>query len=137
MYNRFETTQALLQQMSQSAQLLAIEKSEHLMGPLNTISDPRAIVINGDARFLRRYLTDAGLGAPDVIISGIPFSTMPNDVAEQVIDEIDRALPVGGTFIAYQLSKKVEELARPLFGEPVVEHVWLNLPPLRVSVWVK
>jgi len=132
-----ETTQALLQRMSPSAQLLAIEKSEHLMGPLHKISDPRAIVVNGDARFLRRCLSDAGLGAPDVIISGIPFSTMPQEVAEQVIDEIDHALPVGGTFIAYQVSKKVEKLARPLFGEPVVEHVWLNLPPLRVSSWVK
>jgi len=132
-----ETTQALLQQMSQSARLLAIEKSEYLMGPLRKISDPRAIVLNGDARFLRRYLDDAGLGAPDVIISGIPFSTMPKNVAEQVIDVIDHSLPRGGTFIAYQVSRKVEELARPLFGNPEVETVWLNFPPLRVSSWVK
>lgn len=132
-----ETTQALLEQMSPAARLLAIEKSEHLMGPLRKISDPRAIVLNGDARFLRRYLDEAGLGAPDVIVSGIPFSTMPEEIAEQIVDAIDQALAPGGTFIAYQLSKKVEQLARPLFGEPSVEHVWLNLPPLRVSTWMK
>jgi phospholipid N-methyltransferase len=132
-----ETAQALLEQMSPTGRLLAIEKSENLMGPLRKISDPRAIVLNGDARFLRRYLDEADLGAPDVIVSGIPFSTMPEDVAAQIIDAIDQALAPGGTFIAYQLSKKVEKLARPLFGEPAVEHVWLNLPPLRVSTWMK
>lgn len=132
-----ETTQALLRHMRDSARLISIEKSEHLMEPLRKITDPRAIVLNGDARFLRRHLDEAGLGPPDVIVSGIPFSTMPDDVAEQLIDEIDHALPAGGTFIAYQLSKRIEELARPRFGEPKVEHVWLNLPPLRVFSWVK
>lgn len=132
-----ETTQALLQHMSESARLIAIEKSDDLMAPLRKISDPRAIVLNGDARFLARYLAEAGLGAPDVIVSGIPFSAMPEHIAEQVIEAIDHALPKGGTFIAYQLSKRVEELARPLFGEPEVETVWLNLPPLRVFSWVK
>ncbi|HBJ35052.1 MAG TPA: SAM-dependent methyltransferase [Planctomycetaceae bacterium] len=132
-----ETTQALLQHMNASARLIAIEKSEHLMEPLRKISDPRVMVIHGDARFLRLYLDQAGLGAADVIVSGIPFSTVPAQVAEQVIEEIDRALPHGGTFIAYQLSNKVEELATPLFGQPQVEYVWLNFPPLRVFSWVK
>jgi phospholipid N-methyltransferase len=132
-----ETTQSLLHHMSETAHLIAIEKSVVLMEPLRKISDPRAIIINGDARFLARYLAEAGLGTPDVIVSGIPFSTMPERVAEQVIEAIDQALPSGGTFIAYQLSNRVEELARPFLGEPEVETVWLNLPPLRVFSWVK
>ncbi len=132
-----ETTQSLLHHMSETSHLIAIEKSEVLMEPLRKISDPRAIIINGDARFLARYLAEAGLGAPDVIVSGIPFSTLPQRIALQVIEAIDAALPKGGTFIAYQLSNRIEELASPLFGEPEVETVWLNLPPLRVFSWVK
>lgn len=132
-----ETTHALLQEMSDSARLVAIEKSEYLMEPLRKIADPRAIVIHGDARHLRRHLGGLGLSEPDVIVSGVPFSTIPDSIAERLIDEIDHALPIGGTFIAYQLSRKVEDLATPRFGEPDVETVWLNLPPLRIYSWVK
>jgi phosphatidylethanolamine/phosphatidyl-N-methylethanolamine N-methyltransferase len=132
-----ETTRALLQHMNDAARLVAIEKSEYLMEPLHKIADSRAVVINGDARFLRRHLSGLGLSEPDVIVSGVPFSTIPYDIAVQLIEEIDQALPVGGTFIAYQLSRKVEDLATPRFGEPEVETVWLNLPPLRIYAWVK
>jgi phosphatidylethanolamine/phosphatidyl-N-methylethanolamine N-methyltransferase len=132
-----ETSRALLAQMNDSAKLLAIEKSEYLMEPLRMISDPRVFVIHGDARFLRRHLAALGLPSPDVVVSGIPFSTVPDDIARQLIEEIDLALPSGGTFVAYQLSKKIEELANPRFGQPTIETVWLNLPPLRIYSWVK
>jgi len=132
-----ETTKALLDQMSTTAKLVAIEKSEILVQPLRKIHDPRLAVFEGDAADLPRYLINAQVGPPQVVVSGIPFSSISSDLAAKIMDAIYEALPIGGVFIAYQVSRKVNDYANPKFGAPEIETVWRNLPPLRVFTWVK
>ncbi|MGV3486207.1 MAG: class I SAM-dependent methyltransferase [Planctomycetaceae bacterium] len=132
-----ETTRALLDHMKSSSQLLAIEKTAAFIEALYELDDPRLIVRQGNAIHLEEYLRQAGLERPDVIISGIPFSSLPADTARSLIASIHNALRPGGAFIAYQFRNEVVRFARPLFGEPQVEWIWLNLPPLRIFRWTK
>lgn len=132
-----ETTRALLAQMQPSSRLLAIEVMEELVEPLRKIHDSRLVVKQGDARKLRQYLTELGLGSPDVVVSGIPFSTLDADDADSIVKMIHGVLREGGIFVAYQFLANIEEIAEPRFGKASIKRVWKNLPPLRVYTWIK
>ncbi|MBN8494356.1 MAG: methyltransferase type 12 [Burkholderiales bacterium] len=77
------TTRAFLRAMAPQARLLAIELSPAFAERLARLQpDPRLSVQHGSAERVAEYLHAHGLPAPDVVISGIPFSTMPPEVAE-------------------------------------------------------
>lgn len=131
------TTRAILKAMSPNARLLSIEINPRFCALLRRVKDPRLTVHYGGAQELREAILLYGLPAPDAIISGIPFSTLRRGVGQRIIETISAALPVGGRFVAYQVSKHVEDLSRPLLGPARVEMELLNIPPLRVYRWEK
>lgn len=132
------TTVALLQAMSATAQLLAVEldsEFHQLLG--SAIFDPRFHLALGSAEQLADLLADRRMPAPDAIVSGIPFSTMPADVSERVASAVARLLRPGGRFVAYQVRAHVADFVSPHLGQP--HQCWevVNLPPVRVFTWVK
>src|SRR5512134_1462800 len=70
------TTRALLRALPADAKLLAIEIDPRFASILRENPDPRLIVHEGSAEDLAKVLAEHGLGAPDAVVSGIPFSTM-------------------------------------------------------------
>lgn len=131
------TTEALLAQMLPDARLLAVEKTEAFAEALHTIADPRLRVEISDACELIDLAIQHDFGKADVLISGIPFSSLPKTVAKEIIQSIYEVLRPGGVFIAYQLKSDVKHFARPLFGPPKTELIPMNLPPLQAFVWQK
>ncbi len=97
------TTAAILKQMRPDSRLLAIEKVPAFGDLLDEIVDPRLATEIGDAVDLVCGLEKHGLGQPDVIVSGIPFSALPPTVAKAIVQSVHAALKPGGTFIAYQV----------------------------------
>jgi phospholipid N-methyltransferase len=132
------TTRALLHAMAPDARLLSIELNPDLFESLHHIRDHRLIAHRGDARQLPEALARYGLGAPQAVISGIPFSTLPADAGRAILLHIASSLAPQGRFVAYQVSRRVADLARPIFGEAEeVEVEPLNIPPMRVFRWNK
>ena len=131
------TTRAILKTMSPNAKLLSIEINPRFCVLLRHIKDPRLIVHCGGAQELREAISRYGLPAPDAVISGIPFSTLGRGVGPRIIETISSVLLVGGRFVAYQVSKHVEDLSHPLLGPARVEMELLNIPPLRLYRWEK
>jgi phosphatidylethanolamine/phosphatidyl-N-methylethanolamine N-methyltransferase len=131
------TTRAMLNAMSNDAKLLTIEINPRFCALLRRIDDPRFIVHGGSARDLREILSRYRLGAPDAIVSGIPFSTMDHRAGSLILESITSVLRPGGCFVAYQWSKQVDELSRPLLGPARVEVALFNIPPLRIYRWDK
>jgi phosphatidylethanolamine/phosphatidyl-N-methylethanolamine N-methyltransferase len=129
------TTRALLAAMPDDARLLAIERTLELAATLRELGDERLTVVSGCASSICLELERSGLGPADAVISGIPFSTLPACLAEDIIGQIHRALRPGGRFVAYQVSGRVAAYARPLLGVPQVEVELRNVPPLRVFSW--
>jgi len=132
-----DTTAALLQHASPDSQVLAIELESEFIPALQSIADPRLAVQLGDAMDLEQFVNQHRFAAPDVIVSGIPFSAVPPATAHAIMANIARALPDNGVLIAYQLRSHVEQYARPFFDLQQVQTVWMNLPPLRVYQWTK
>jgi len=132
------STRALLRTMAPDATLVAIEinpRFARLMA--HSIRDPRLVVHQGSATDIDRILAQHGLPAPDVVLSGIPFSTMPRSVGLAIIRAVHAALAPGGRFVAYQVRDRVELLGRQVFGRARVQMELLNVPPMRVYRWEK
>jgi len=130
------STRAMLRAMRPDATLLAIEIHPGFVRLLRrTIDDPRLIVHEGSATDLAAILRQHGLGAPDVVFSGIPFSQIPEAVGLGILHAVQDALAPGGRFVAYQARDRVEKLGRRVFGRPRVQLELLNVPPMRVYRW--
>ncbi|MFM1892734.1 MAG: hypothetical protein RLZ44_1811 [Pseudomonadota bacterium] len=131
------TTRALLRAMRPDAALLSIEINPHFHAALGRIRDPRLIAHLGSASELRQIVSGHGLEAPNAIVSGIPFSTMPRVVALQTLEAVAAVLAPNGHFVAYQVSRRVRMLCEPLLGPGTEVMELRNVPPMYVFVWDK
>jgi phospholipid N-methyltransferase len=131
------TTQALLDAMRPDAVLLAVEKTRDFDEALDALGDPRLRIAFADACDLIDIVMDHEMGHADVVIAGIPFSSLAESAAKKIIQSIHEVLRPGGVFIAYQLRSDVKDYARPLFGHAEKESIPFNLPPLTAYVWTK
>lgn len=131
------TTRAILRALGPEGHLLAIEIDPRFSDRLRKIDDPRLHVFNGSAADIAEALREYRLDAPDVVFSGIPFSTMPRDVGMAILEAIWSSLKPGGRFVAYQFRDRVAILARKIFGRPRIQVEALNIPPTRVFHWRK
>ena len=86
---------------------------------------------------LSDILSTYGLEAPDVIVSGIPFSTMPCTVGSQILETVASLLAPNGRFVAYQVKRQVATLCEPYMGVGQTTTELLNIPPMRVFKWIK
>lgn len=131
------TTRAILRAMAPAASLLCIEINPRFHQLIRTINDSRLIAHLGSACDLQAALRQYRLDAPDVVISGIPFSTMPREAGAGILAAISSALASNGRFVAYQASDRVASLCRPFMGAGRMELEVRNLPPMRVFRWEK
>ncbi len=130
------TSRAFLRALPRDAHLLVIEINPRFASLIRrSIGDERLIVHCGDARELAAILDGHGLGRPDVVFSGIPFSTMSRAVGLEILRAVHDALAPGGRFVAYQVRDRVEILGRRVFGAPQVQRELLNVPPMRIYRW--
>jgi phospholipid N-methyltransferase len=132
------TTRAFLRAMHADARLLAIELSPEFRDHLAQQQlDPRLVVQCGSAEQIADFLRLHKMPAPDVVISGIPFSTMPAAVADRIAAAVAAVLPPGGRFVAYQLRPHVARFTTPYLGQPSRSLELLNIPPMQVFCWTK
>lgn len=130
-------TESMLGTMAPDALLLAVERTAEFVDNLQRIDDRRFEVVHACASTIVEELEARGLEGADAIVSGIPFSTMPADVAMRVAAAIEKALVPGGRFVAYQFTDRVVRYLEPHLGKPTVALEPLNVPPMRVFGWRK
>lgn len=132
------TTRTFLRHLAQDAQLLSIELSPYFHDLLGEIADPRFTNHLGSAEDIAEILALHNMGQPDVVISGIPFSKMPEAVATRVAQAVKDNLAEDGRFIAYQFRRDVALITDPIMGAPASCTMELrNIPPMRVYSWYK
>ncbi len=131
------TTRAILRALPPEGRLLTIEINPEFSARLAAIDDPRLINHVGSAVDIDEILAQYGLGQPDVVVSGIPFSTMPPSTAREILSSLWSSLSYGGRFVAYQFRSHVARFGRELFGSPDVTMELRNAPPMRVYRWLK
>ena len=132
------TTRALLRAMAPSSRLLVIEINPRFAKLIrDSVHDPRLIVYPGNATQIAEILSQNALDAPDVVLSGIPFSTMNHAMGIEILRAVHDSLAPGGRFVAYQVRDRVETLGKKVFGSPRIQTELLNVPPMRIFSWEK
>lgn len=101
-------TEEVLRRMRPDATLVVFETNGEFVRFLEeSLADPRLHVIHGSAEDIGDVLARLECGPADYVISGIPFSTMPEDLRERILNATRAALRPSGTFLVYQFSAKV------------------------------
>lgn len=130
-------TRETLRYMRDDAKLIAIEINSKFVDLLRqTYPDPHLSVFDGSATQIEEALAKAGETEADLVVSGIPFSTLENGVGRATLEAARRVLSPTGRFVAYQFRSAVRRVAEPVFGPPERTHsgFW-NLPPMKIYVW--
>lgn len=110
-------TREVLARLSPEGVLLVLETNPDFVAHLRReISDPRLQVVHASAATVGDELAARGLGSADRIISGIPFSTLPSEVREDVLAATRDALGHEGIFLVYQFSSRVYRDLKRVFG---------------------
>lgn len=120
----------VLARMRADARLVVFETNQDFVDLLrNKVRDPRLIVLHRSADEIGQALDELGLPRADYILSGIPFSTMPEHVRTSIVRATAAALRPGGQFLVYQFSPKVRPYLERAFA--AVERAFepFNIPP--------
>ncbi len=129
-------TGEILKRMRPNAKLVAVEINPTFVRMLRSnYRDPRLSVYEGSASDLEKALIEAGTSQADLVVSGIPFSTLAHETRRATLEAARRVLGPGGYFVAYQVRSHVRRFAEPVFGPGETHREFLNLPPMRIYVW--
>jgi phosphatidylethanolamine/phosphatidyl-N-methylethanolamine N-methyltransferase len=131
-------TTALLRRMHPDARLVVIETNREFCDFMRAhIVDPRLVVVHGSAEEVERALAGSGLGKADLVVSGIPFSTMPREVRDRVLDATVAALDTHGQFLVYQYTRSVLAHLEGRFRIVSQDTEWRNAWPMRLFLCEK
>jgi phospholipid N-methyltransferase len=129
-------TGPLLERMPGESVLIAIEINPAFAALLRReFDDPRLRVHEGSAVDIEAALAAQGVEKADLVVSGIPFSTLDEGVGRATLEAAKRVLAPGGRFVAYQFRSHVARQAEPVFGPPQTHSGFWNIPPMKIYVW--
>jgi len=69
----------------------------------------------------------------DYILSGLPFSTLPDGLGPCIAAATHRAIRPGGAFLTYQFSKSAQNLTAQYFDRVDSGFELLNILPCRLA----
>jgi phosphatidylethanolamine/phosphatidyl-N-methylethanolamine N-methyltransferase len=108
--------QPVLDRLRPDATLLVIDLNEDFIVYLRkTIRDSRFIAVHGSAADVNEIIAQFGFKNADYILSGLPFSTLPNNLGPVIAENTAKALRPGGAFLVYQFRARARDFMAPHF----------------------
>ena len=118
----------VLERLPRDGQLIVIDTNPLYIDYLKaTISDSRFVPVLGSAADVEDIVRAHGHDHADYVLSGLPFSTLPDGVGPAIAAATHRVLRPGGAFLVYQFSAKARD-----FMARHVTHIDAGLEPLNV-----
>lgn len=124
----------VLDRLPRDGTLIVIDTNKLFIDYLNrTIRDSRFIAVHGSAEDVEDIIHAHGHEQADYILSGLPFSTLPEGLGPRIAAATHRAISPGGAFLTYQFSKTAQHLSEQHFGRVDSGFEWLNILPCRLA----
>lgn len=136
-------TELIYERLEDPSRYLGIEQDE---GYVDVLEDrfPEMHFYQGSAEDSMAYLREVGLEGADVVISALPFTTLPEPVRDRIYEELKELMTPGTVFRAIILatayptenSRRFRRRMNRMFGQfdrsPLV---WRNIPPAFILSW--
>ena len=120
------TTQ-VLGRLGADARFLSFEIDPRLAAAVRArVQDPRLTVLTASAEDLSSHLDGA---RPDVIVSALPFTSLPHGMGRTILERAAAALAPGGSLLVLQYSPFIASELDRLFGGVRRRVSLLNVPP--------
>lgn len=127
-------TEELIKRKKKNTPLILIEINERFAKTLHDQyqNEPNVHVIHGSAENVQQYVQELNITEVDVVISGLPFSSLPNKISSLILLHVQKTLSKNGLFVTFQYSQIKKIFLGNFFSDIVTHKVWLNLPPAYV-----
>ena len=120
----------VLDRLARDGQLIVIDTNPLYIDYLKkTISDSRFIAVLGSAADVEAIVKAHGHDHADYVLSGLPFSTLPEGVGPAIAAATHRVLRQGGAFLVYQFSPRVRDFMARHFTRIDSGFEARNVPP--------
>ena len=93
---------------------------------------PGVVLIHGDAGNVCGFLKEQGFRHADYIISGLPFTSLPQQVSHRILSQTQKAIGTEGVFTTFQYTLLRKTFLENYFNIQKIVRVWRNLPPAYV-----
>lgn len=90
------------------------------------------IIINDGAENISKYLKELNINQVDYVISGLPFTSLPESTSKCVIDTTKKILSEKGEFRTFQYSLLKINLFKQSFSNITHTKIYKNIPPAYV-----
>ncbi len=94
--------------------------------------EQNVIVVHGSAENIKKYMEEFHIECVDYVLSGLPFTSLPEEVSKRILNNVMEAIHENGEFITFQYSLVKKGFIQHFFPEITLEKVWLNFPPAYV-----
>jgi phospholipid N-methyltransferase len=126
-------TTAILDRVGGDGSLVAFEMNRTFVAHLRSeIPDPRLRVLHRSAAEAEPALAELGIGAADLLVSGIPLSGLSRADRLDLLAGWRRVLRPGGVLVVYQFTRAALPDLKHVFGQVRQEFEPLNVLPARV-----
>jgi phospholipid N-methyltransferase len=118
----------VLDRLPRDGQLIVIDTNPLYIDYLNDmIDDSRFVAVLGSAADVEEIVRAHGHDHADYVLSGLPFSTLPDGVGPAIAAATHNVLRPGGAFLVYQFSAKARDFMAKHF-----RHIDEGFEPLNV-----
>ena len=122
--------QPVLDRLPRDADLVVIDTNPLYIDYLRrTITDSRFHAVLGSAVDVEAIVRSIGHEQADYVLSGLPFSTLPEGVGPAIAEATQRVIRQGGAFLTYQYTAAARDYSARYFPRVESERVWANVPP--------
>ncbi len=124
----------ILDRLPRDGELIVIDTNPLFIDYLKrTIRDSRFHAVLGSAEEVEQIVRAHGHEHADYVVSGLPFSTLPEGVGPAIAEATHRVLRPGGAFLTYQFSNTARDLTARFFARVETGFEWLNVLPCRLA----
>jgi phosphatidylethanolamine/phosphatidyl-N-methylethanolamine N-methyltransferase len=123
-------TKEILKRMHADAILLVFETQKSFCDRIeNEIKDKRMILINDSAEKIGEYLNKNGFESAEYIISSLPFTVIPSQIKNAILNQSVKFLANGGYFLQFQYTLNAHKLLKSKFKTVKLDFTPMNIPP--------
>jgi len=120
----------ILEQLRRDASMIVIDTNPLFIDYLKrTITDSRFTAVLGSAADVEEIVRAHGHDHADYILSGLPFSTLPDGVGPEIAAATHRAIRPGGAFLVYQFTARARDFMARHFRRIDEGFELRNVPP--------